>query len=196
VRSVFFSLLILFFLPVLFAYALLALTVPLIRIGRTRSSDSLGFHISRDSIHSDYIFKSDLWSDFFVSESKFVKIGWGDRKIFLETPTWGELKVENFIRAFCGLNETVLRLEFVDEIDAGSKPVFADEAQLSQVMDHIVSSTNWKEVRRMPWHYQKGRFYESNLKYNCVTNCNNWVNLGLRKAQISNRIWCPLSFWL
>ena len=37
---------------------------------------------------------------------------------------------------------------------------------------------------------------KSNLKYNCITNCNNWINTGLRLAKISNKIWCPLTFWL
>lgn len=44
--------------------------------------------------------------------------------------------------------------------------------------------------------HQGGVFYESGLRYNCLTNCNNWVNLGLRKAGLTNRVWAPLSFWI
>lgn len=183
-------------LPFLIVYLLFALTLPIFRFGRTSFGGPIRCYISKDIIHSDYIFESELWSEVFEVKSKFLKIGWGDRKIFLETQNWSDLSLKNFIFAFFGLNKTVLRIEFLDQID--EEMVFFDmqKHQFDIILEHVVSSTNMKIIEKMPWYNQNGIFFESDLRYNCITNCNNWINLGLRKANLSSKIWCPLTIWI
>lgn len=120
----------------------------------------------------------------------------GDRRIFLETRTWGELRLGDFLRAFFGLNQTVLRVEFLDVVPVGAREYLVGGEQLEVLRGHISSSYFGPPIGRRPGDYQGGVFYESGLSYNCVTNCNNWVNLGLRKAGLTNRVWAPLSFWI
>jgi hypothetical protein len=89
-----------------------------------------------------------------------------------------------------------LRIEFMDEIPGGSISLSVDEIQLKMLMSHVLESTNGIAITKEPWYYQKGSFYESHLNYNCITNCNQWVGSGLRKARLSNRIWFPLTIWI
>ena len=98
--------------------------------------------------------------------------------------------------AFFGLNKTVLRIEYLDDLLFDSKPLEINERQLNVIKIHIKNSYNGKLIEKKKEYYQIGDYYESNLKYNCFTNCNNWVNYGLRLAQVTNRIWCPITYWL
>lgn len=181
-------------IPVFIVYAILCLTVPLIRIGTIHRGKGIRLWIVKDAIHSDYLFESELWKEVFPIKEKYIRIGWGDRKIFLETKEWKELKAINFLKAFWGLNDTVLKVDFMDHPAQDEMEISPDQFRI--LKEHVMGSFKGNPIEKRPEYYQKGDFYESDLKYNCFTNCNNWVNAGLVKAQISNRIWCPLSLWL
>lgn len=183
------------FLPFLLVYVVLCLTVPLLRFGKVRAGRGFKIHIVGDAIHSDYVFPSGLFDEF-ARRGKYVKVGWGDRRIFLETRTWGELKILDFIRAFFGLNPTVLRVEHLDDVPVGAREIEIGADQLESLEAYVRSSFSGEPIERGPEDYQGGQFYRSDLKYNCFTNCNNWVNGGLRAAGATNRVWAPLSFWI
>lgn len=181
-------------LPFILFYLLLALLAPLMRFGRIRRGGDQRVYVTVDLIHSDYVFLSGVFPEF-STDKKYVKVGWGDRRIFLETRTWGELRLEDFLRAFFGLNSTVLRVEFLDSVPDGARVHQVDLGQLELLRGHIRGSFFGDPLDRRPCDYQGGVFYALDLTYNCVTNCNNWVNLGLRRAGLTNRLWAPLSFW-
>jgi len=183
-------------LPIFFLYFIFCLIFSQIRIGKIKPGGGNYLYIARDAIHADYVFESTFFEDVFTPRAKFIKIGWGDRKIFLETRTWAELKIEHFLTAFFGINKTVLRIEFIDEIPPNSKLMEADERQIFVIKQHVLDSFCGEEIKKKPEFYQKGNYYNSNLRYNCVTNCNNWVNRGLFLARLTNRVWCPVSLWL
>lgn len=170
--------------------------MPLLKIGYVKKGKGINLYIAKDPIHADYVFFAKDIKDLFPTDKKYVKIGWGDRKIFLETKEWKNLKLIDFMMAFFGLNKTVLRVEHLDEIPASSKLIEIDERQLQVIKIHISDSHNGKLIKKKKEYYQIGDYYESNLKYNCFTNCNNWINYGLRLAQVTNRIWCPITYWL
>lgn len=181
-------------LPLILLYLLLALLSPLLRFGGVRRGGDQKIYVVGDIIHSDYVFPSWVFPEF-PTDKKYVKVGWGDRRIFLETRTWGELRLGDFLRAFFGLNPTVLRVEHLDEVPVGAREYLVDSLQLEVLRGHISSSYFGPPIGRCPGDYQGGVFYESGLRYNCVTNCNNWVNLGLRRAELTNRVWAPFSWF-
>jgi Protein of unknown function (DUF2459) len=180
-------------LPLILLYLLLALLSPLLRFGGVQRGGDRTIYVVGDLIHSDYVFPSWVFPEF-QTDREYVKVGWGDRRIFLETRTWGELRVEDFLRAFFGLNPTVLRVEFMDVVPVGVRAYPVNLEQLEVLREHVKRSYGGNPIGRRHGDYQGGVFYESGLGYNCVTNCNNWVNLGLRRAGLTNRVWAPLSF--
>lgn len=168
---------------------------PIIKYGDVENNKGLNIYIYKDAIHSDYIFESDLVKNIFPTNKKYIKIGWGDRKIFLETQSWKQLKIKDFLKAFFGLNQTVLRIEHLEQLPK-CKSIELNRNQLEVIILHIKNSYNNKLIQKQKEYYQNGDYYESNLQYNFVNTCNNWINQGLRKAKISNRIWCPITFWI
>lgn len=185
--------------PIFLIYGAFCLVLPLVKFGKiNKKTGKSKVFIIKDKIHSDYVFESKHWKNVFKTNKKYVSIGWGDRSIFLETQKWENLKIENFIKAFFGLNKTVLRIDFFDEFPKNKtlKTFIVNKKQLNILKKHVIGSYNKQKIKKESWHYQIGDFYESNLTYNCITNCNNWINNGLRKCGLSNTIWCPLSFWV
>lgn len=182
-------------LPIFFLYAFLCFTIPFIRLGKTRRGGSVRCYIKKDSIHSDYVFDSCLWSDLFPELGRFIIVGWGDRKIFLETKAWRDLKAVDFLKAFFGLNPSVLKIDFADKLDEMSF-VDMNEDQFKILKRHVAESTNFVEIKKTPEYFQEGIFYESHLRYNCLTNCNNWVGRGFRKAGLYGGFWFPLTIWI
>lgn len=181
-------------LPLFIFYLVLCLLSPLVRFGGVRKGKGCVIYIVGDLVHSDYLFSSYEFPEFGMHK-RYVKVGWGDRRIFLETRTWGELKMEDFLRAFFGLNPTVLRVDFLDELPEGAKRLEVGRDQIEILKDHVRGSFRGVPIVRRSEDYQGGVFYESDLSYNCFTNCNNWVNKGLWLAEVTNRVWSPLSFW-
>lgn len=181
-------------LPLILLYLLLALLSPLLRFGGVRRGGDRRIYVVGDLIHSDYVFPSEVFPEF-PTDKKYAKVGWGDRRIFLETRTWGELRLGDFLRAFFGLNPTVLRVEHLDEVPVGAREYLVGGEQLEVLRGHVRGSFSGSPIERRPADYQGGVFYESDLTYNCVTNCNNWVNLGLRRAGLTNRVWAPFSWF-
>ena len=196
IKKIIYFLILIFFVPIFIIYLFFCFTIPLFKLGKTKKGKDITFYVCKDLIHSDYVFESNLFEDVFGKKNKFIKIGWGDRKIFLETKSWKELKIKDFLFAFFGLNRSVLRIDFLNELPKNCTCLTISNQQFEVVKNHILHSFDNQIIEKKPEYYQLGCFYQSNLKYNCVTNCNNWVNAGLLKAKISNRLWCPLSFWL
>jgi|688.fasta_scaffold300772_4 uncharacterized protein (TIGR02117 family) len=189
-------LLFLIFIPLFLLYLIVCFLFPIIKFGKIKKEKGSKIYICKDPIHSDYVFRTKDVLDMFLTKKNYVKIGWGDRKIFLETQSWNKVKIQDIIGAFFGLNKTVLRVEFLDNIPEKSIEINLSKEQLEIIKNHIGNSYNKKLIKKKKEYYQIGDFYESDLKYSCINTCNNWVNQGLKKAKITNRIWCPLSFWI
>jgi uncharacterized protein (TIGR02117 family) len=184
------------FSPIFLIYLILCLTIPLIKFGKIEKAKGRKIHLIKDNIHCDYIIESKYLKSLFLTKKKYTKIGWGDRKIFLETQSWDKFKYINLFYAFFGLNDSVLRVEFLKQLPSIVTTIELNQKQLNILKKHIKNSHNKKVIKKKIDYYKKGTYYESSLKYNCVTNCNNWINQGLRLDKINNRLWCPLSFWL
>jgi len=180
--------------PVFVFYLLLCAFSPLIvRFRKLEKGGEEEVYIVKDAIHSDYIFKAEQISSVFKTESKFIKVGWGERKIFLETRDWSSLKLESFLMAFLGMSESVLRVEQIDELPDKLKTIQLNSCQLAGLLTHIKKSFYGETIEKLPTYYKKGEYYKSRLHYSCITNCNNWVNRGLFTVRATNKVWCPLS---
>ncbi len=188
----------LFFLliPFFLIYFFICLTIPLIKFGKIKKNKGIVFFVRKDIIHADYVFPVNLWEEL-ETEKKYAAIGWGERSMFLETQKWSEVKLNNLIKAFFGINKTVVRIEFLDDIPKNNKKFECNSEQFETIKKHILQSFDLnKLILKKKSDYQIGSYYESELNYNLILTCNNWINLGLKKCKLSNRFWCPLSFWI
>ena len=112
-----------------------------------------------------------------------------------KTKTWPELKLNNIMRAFFGLNDSVMRIKFLDRLPECYQTAKIDKRQFESLKNHIMSSfVDFQEIKKEDDYCEDGSYYRSKLKYNCINTCNNWVNTGLYKSKLTTRTWAPLSF--
>lgn len=188
--------LILLLSPIFLIYVTLGLLSTLLRFGKVVKGCDCKVALVKDFIHCDYVFASEDVKDLFPTNSKFVKVGWGDRKIFLETRSWSDLKALDFLKAFFGMNPTVLRVDYLNEIPHPNKSIDLNTSQMNLLTNHIRKSFYGDPIKKETNYYNKGEYYNSKLQYSCITNCNNWINRGLYLSKATNKVWCPFSFML
>jgi len=184
--------------PLFVLYGVLCLISFFLRYPFTLKSTNgnIDLFVIKDAIHSDFMIESKHLN--ISTDMQYTMFGWGDKRIFLEIQSWNELKAIDFIKAFFGLNQTVVRIEHINETPKKKiKKYKINENQLNILKKYVDSSiSDLQPIEKKKTDYQNGTYFKSNLKYNCINTCNNWVNLGLRKIGISNKIWCPLSLWI
>ena len=98
------------------------------------------------------VFESKYWEGLFNTNKKYVIIGWGDRKIFLETSSWNRLKLTNVVKAFFGLNSSIVRVEYVDELPKNKKikKYKINKNQLSILRNYVLGSfKNLKKIKKL-----------------------------------------------
>ncbi len=135
-----------------------------------------------------------------VGDSPYVAVGWGNRKFFLETPTWGDLKVANVIGALFWPSESVLHVEYLPRSAADYLPrsVLITKEQYRDLVRFVEGSLadcdeEGCALTASPVTYGAAdRFYTSTGRYHCFNTCNQWTGRGLARAGVPVGIWTPL----
>ncbi|MFA9440129.1 TIGR02117 family protein [Uliginosibacterium sp. sgz301328] len=134
-----------------------------------------------------------------------VSFGWGDRRFFLNTPRWRDLKVSTALWAASGLDATLMHVEYLPE------PIAADDAvpfQLSRAqyvqLAAYVQSAFAPDAAGRPQQIAEHSygdfdvFFEARGHYNLFFTCNEWVRRALSDIGVRVPLWSPLDrplFW-
>lgn len=174
--------------------------------------EGIPVYIMSNGVHIDLClpFKSEKndWSSFIDTtayeppKEQFTHItfGWGDKGFFLDTPTWAELKFKTAFRAIFWLSESAMHVSLLEEAPSESdlvKCVYLNDRQYRALVDYVVSSFallhgHVDRVDRESYYpHMNDSFYESVGRYNLFKTCNNWANLGLKKAGVKTAVWAP-----
>lgn len=128
-----------------------------------------------------------------------VAIGWGEKEVFLNTPTWGDLKVSTALRiAFFG-GDALLRVGhyYYPAPSEYHRPLRLrpDEyARLVERVEAALPELRDGEVRTNYESFEVGaRNYDSTGRYTIANTCNQWVGDTLAYAGIGMGYWTPLA---
>jgi uncharacterized protein (TIGR02117 family) len=142
-----------------------------------------------------------------VGESHgLVAIGWGDRRFYLETPTWSDVKVANVLSAFFGFDETAMHVNWMLRDPAENKrcrKLTLTPHQYESLCQHIsrsfVSNDDGRAVPiEAPGYFETDRFYLAEGRYNVLRTCNTWTGTALEAGGVRVGVWTPLPwgvFW-
>lgn len=135
----------------------------------------------------------------FDLEAKFAIFGWGERTFYLETPTWGDIKPHNVVRAFCGAGRSVMHVDF-----ASWRPVASESCRfiklsptqyqtLCRKMLETIQVDESGRAKVIPGaHYHPAdAFYEANGHYHLLHTCNAWAGDSLRASGVRMGVWTP-----
>jgi uncharacterized protein (TIGR02117 family) len=131
------------------------------------------------------------------STYQYLAIGWGDKKFYLETPEFPDLKLSNGLRAISGLSTSAMHTTYYKNIreDASCKKIFISKVQYRQLIDYILNSFKKDETRHLinvksNVHYDIGdAFYEAKGSYSIFKTCNTWANAALKACGQKSCLW-------
>lgn len=158
-------------------------------------------------IHTDILFPASgpdhEWSELLrpgESTPDFLAIGWGDRKFYLETPTWADVTVGNVVGAFLGLHRTALHVDRWTSMPtqtAQCRQVVLTHAQYLKLCAFVRASFSRDSEGRPMLIPGRGYghsddFYEATGCYSLLRTCNCWAGEAMAAAGVKMGRWTPL----
>jgi uncharacterized protein (TIGR02117 family) len=125
----------------------------------------------------------------------WIAFGAGERRVYLETPTWGDLTAKTAAIALTG-GERVMHVQWVRDPTYAAKEIRLTPEQYRRLWASIRSefqlSPDGKPVRIDHPGYGFGdAFYHGVGKANAISTCNQWSADRLRVAGVKAPLWSP-----
>lgn len=198
------------FIALIGLYFLIAFCCSRITINANPSNaKEIAIYIMTNGVHTDIIvpavsaemnwtkeisYQNTLEAD---STYQYLALGWGDKKFYLETQEFSDLKLSNGLRAISGLSTSAMHTTYYKNIreDASCKKIIISKAQYRQLIDYILNSFKKDETGHLvnvksSIHYDIGdAFYEAKGSYSIFKTCNTWANAALKACGQRSCLW-------
>lgn len=164
-------------------------------------------YLADNGVHADLILPASAqgldWrpllprSDFadVPADAGWIAFGAGERRVYLETPTWGDITLRTIWAATTG-GERVMRVEWTRDPTYAARAIRLTPAQYRRLWAAIragfVLDRNGKPVRiDHPGYGPRDTFYEGVGQASAIDTCNQWVASRLRLAGVKAPSWSP-----
>ena len=198
------------FIALVGLYFLIAFCCSRITINASPSNPKeVAIYIMTNGVHTDIIvpavsaemnwtkeisYQNTLEAD---STYQYLAMGWGDKKFYLETPEFSDLKLSNGLRAISGLSTSAMHTTYYKNIreDPSCKKIIISKAQYRQLIDYVLNSFKKDETGHLinvksNIHYDIGdAFYEAKGSYSIFKTCNTWANAALKACGQKSCLW-------
>ena len=123
-----------------------------------------------------------------------VAVSWGEREVFLNTPTWAELSVATAVRAAVGGDGLIHAAHYVRPAPGlANRPLRLTEAQYARLVYLIEAQVPQPGVRETyPGYGTYDVFYDAPGTYHLGNTCNQWTSDMLAGAGVRIGRWTPL----
>lgn len=191
-------------------YFLLAFCLSRITINANPvNKPEVAIYIMTNGVHTDIVmpaisqeinwtkeisYKNTLEAD---STYQYLAIGWGDKKFYIETPGFADLKLSTALRAISGLSTSAMHTTYYQNIkeDNNCKKIMISNEQYKQLIDYVLNSFKKDSSGHLipvktPVHYDIGdAFYEAKGNYSIFKTCNTWANAALKACGQKSCLW-------
>jgi uncharacterized protein (TIGR02117 family) len=164
-------------------------------------------YVADNGVHADLVLPANAqgldWrplvpqSDFtnVPAGAQWIAFGAGERRVYLETPTWGDLSVKTAAVALTG-GEQVMHVQWVHDPTYAAREIRLTPEQYRRLWASIRAGFeldgNGKPIRIDHPGYGFGdRFYRGVGKANAIHTCNQWAAGRLRLAGVKAPLWSP-----
>ena len=123
-----------------------------------------------------------------------VAVSWGEREVFLNTPTWGDLELSTAFAAAVGGDGLIHASHYVRPAPGpANRPLKLTEEQYARLVAAIeaqVPPPGDREIYPGYAHYDV--FYDAAGTYHLGNTCNQWTSDTLAAAGVKTGSWTPL----
>jgi len=169
--------------------------------------EGITVYIADNGVHADLILPANAqgldWrplvprTDFanVPADAEWVAFGAGERRVYLETPTWADLSLKTAFVALTG-GERVMHVEWVDNPAYAARELRLTPEQYRRLWASIRAGfrldSNGKPILiDHPGYGLRDAFYEGVGKANAIHTCNQWAAGRLRLAGVEAPLWSP-----
>lgn len=124
-----------------------------------------------------------------------VAVSWGEREVFLNTPTWADLRPGTALRALWG-GHALLHVAHYARPAPGpdNRPLRLTGAQYARLVRRIEAALPAShQRRRYPGYADHDVFYAALGRYDWRRTCNQWTSDTLAAAGVKTGWWTPLA---
>jgi uncharacterized protein (TIGR02117 family) len=162
--------------------------------------NSNGVHLNI-IIHKNHLDPKLLDGLKYFETDNYFSFGWGDKKFYLNTPTWSDLTFYNAFQALFLKSSTLIHLNRYSTANRDWVEIKVNQNQLTKINQYIyktfyVDSLNKKALLVNKGYSYNDDFYEALGNFSCFKTCNSWVNSGLKESDIKACLWTPFDFGL
>lgn len=124
-----------------------------------------------------------------------VAVSWGEREVFLNTPTWADLRPATAIKAMIG-GDALLHVSHYVRPAPGSdnRPLRLTRAQYARLVKQVEAAVVPPDGRRKyRGYFGNDVFYDARGRYSWRQTCNQWTSDTLAAAGVRTGWWTPLA---
>ncbi len=192
-----------------------ALTLPRVTLNDDWAPPTHGIEVGvlSNGVHTDVVLPVRAagvdWAEFLALDElhgphsgfQWVAMGWGDRRFYLETPTFADLKASTAIAAVSGVGSTALHATWLYRgpySGENARSFVLTEAQYVALCDYVRASFALDSAQRPrriehPGYSTSDHFYEAVGSYSAIRTCNEWTGAGLRRIGVRIGAWTPFA---
>jgi len=208
----FFSKIILAIIAFVFLYLLVAFVLSKIVIDKeANTKNDITIYVLTNGVHTDIVVpvksKQINWSEKIKyanairvdSTYDYLGMGWGDKEIYIDMPTWADLTVSQALRAAFGLSTTAIHATYhknLIENDTCIK-MGISEQQYTRLIKYIKksfktdSAGHFINIKTDANYGKTDAFHEAIGSYSLFHTCNSWTNNGLKQSGQKSALWTP-----
>lgn len=194
-------------MPLLYVIAALFGGLIPVNSGWREPDQGITIYLSNNGVHADLVLpaeaqgldwrpllpKSDMAN--VPADAQWIAFGAGERRVYLETPTWGDLSIRTAAAAMTG-GERVMHVQWVANPAYSAKEIRLTPEQYRRLWTSIRSefqlSSDGRPIRIDHPGYGFGdAFYHGIGKANAISTCNQWTADRLRVAGVKAPLWSP-----
>ena len=128
------------------------------------------------------------------SPSEWLLFGWGDRRFYVETPRWSDVRPATVASALVGSGNTLIHVDhwpaFVPDDDI--RPLRLRPAEYARLVAFVDATfAGRREV--VTGYGTRDVFYAARGRYSAARTCNVWVGEALAHAGVRVGRWTPFS---
>ena len=196
-------------IPALYLLAAVAGALIPINSGWKEPEQGITIYLANNGVHVDLVLPANAegldWrpllprSDFadVPAGAGWIAFGAGERRVYLETPTWGDLTLETAAVALAG-GERVMHVEWTRDPSYAARAIRLTPEQYRRLWAAIRAGfaldQEGKPIRiDHPGYGPRDAFYHGVGKANAIHTCNQWAANSLRLAGVGVPLWSPFA---
>ena len=191
-------------IPALYLLAALVGSLVPVNRGWTEPAEGITIYLADNGIHTDIVMPASAagldWGPLVPAtppRARWVAFGSGEEKVYLETPTWWDIRPATIWAALTG-SKRVLHVEWVDDPAYAAREVRLRPEEYRRLWAAVRADfrlgPDGKPIRiDHPGYGCCDSFYRATGRFNALRTCNNWVADKLRLAGVKTSLWPPFT---